>query len=164
MFITRILRNTYNTSELEIIKAFKASFNKACIRSEDLNITYSRSSGPGGQNVNKINSKVDIKFPIAKVQWLPAVIKTELRKKFPNKVNRRDEYMVNSDQFRTQKQNFEDCLTKLYQDINEVAVVPGETSEATKERVKALKAAEQSRKLKMKTKRSDVKASRRKDY
>ncbi|KAJ3000353.1 hypothetical protein HDV02_006160 [Globomyces sp. JEL0801] len=144
MFITRILRNTYNTSELEIIKAFKASFNKACIRS--------------------VNSKVDIKFPIAKVQWLPAVIKSELRKKFPNKVNRRDEYMVNSDQFRTQKQNFEDCLTKLYQDINEVAVVPGETSEATKERVKALKAAEQSRKLKMKTKRSDVKASRRKDY
>lgn len=37
---------------------------------DQLKITYSRSSGPGGQNVNCVDTKVDIRFHVASVNWL----------------------------------------------------------------------------------------------
>lgn len=37
---------------------------------QELQITYSRSTGPGGQNVNKVNTKVDLRFQVASAKWL----------------------------------------------------------------------------------------------
>lgn len=45
---------------------------------EELEITYSRSSGPGGQNVNVVNTKVDLRFNIKKASWLDQEIKSKL--------------------------------------------------------------------------------------
>ena len=41
-------------------------------------MTYSRSSGPGGQNVNKINSKVDLRFHLASAEWLSSELKEKV--------------------------------------------------------------------------------------
>lgn len=40
------------------------------IFSDSLKITYSRSSGPGGQNVNSVNTKVDTRFHVETAEWL----------------------------------------------------------------------------------------------
>lgn len=48
---------------------------------EELDITYSRSSGPGGQNVNKVNTKVDVRFKIETAKWLNDDIKKKLIEK-----------------------------------------------------------------------------------
>ena len=37
-----------------------------------------RSSGPGGQNVNKLNSKVDLRFKVAEAEWLPQQIRDHI--------------------------------------------------------------------------------------
>ena len=48
---------------------------------DQLDITYSRSSGPGGQNVNKVNTKVDIRFHLDSASWISDEIKQKLREK-----------------------------------------------------------------------------------
>merc|ERR1712112_155268 len=45
---------------------------------DQLKLTYMRSSGPGGQNVNKVNSKVDMRFHLESANWLPDWIKARL--------------------------------------------------------------------------------------
>jgi len=45
---------------------------------EELDITYSTSSGPGGQNVNKVNTKVDLRFKIESAQWLNEEVRQKL--------------------------------------------------------------------------------------
>lgn len=46
---------------------------------EDLDISFARSGGAGGQNVNKVNTKADIRFNVGKAAWLPEDMKEALR-------------------------------------------------------------------------------------
>lgn len=46
--------------------------------SDKLDITYSRSSGPGGQNVDKVNTKVDLRFHVASAEWLSQDIRDRI--------------------------------------------------------------------------------------
>lgn len=48
------------------------------ILSESLVITYSRSSGPGGQNVNVVNTKVDVRFHVESAEWLSKELRTKI--------------------------------------------------------------------------------------
>jgi len=45
---------------------------------EELEITYSTSSGPGGQNVNKVNTKVDLRFKVESAKWLNEEVRQKL--------------------------------------------------------------------------------------
>lgn len=45
---------------------------------EELDVTYSRSSGPGGQNVNCVDTKVDVRFKVEGAKWIPEVVRTRL--------------------------------------------------------------------------------------
>lgn len=42
---------------------------------DKLKITYSRSSGPGGQNVNKVDTKVDLRFHVKTSEWIPQQVR-----------------------------------------------------------------------------------------
>ena len=64
----------------KILRTFKESFRKDSIKLEDLNITFSRSSGPGGQNVNKVNTKVEIRLSLPKASFIPQEIKSLISK------------------------------------------------------------------------------------
>jgi peptidyl-tRNA hydrolase ICT1 len=131
---------------MNLLRRFKENFSKENINIKDLIINYSRSSGPGGQNVNKVNTKVELRFPIENVNWLPKEVKEIMRKEvcflalkqLESKINKRDEFLVQSDRFRTQQQNFQDCINKIYESIDSAIIVPNETSQDTKDRVKEL--------------------------
>lgn len=43
-----------------------------------LTVTYSRSSGPGGQNVNKLETKVDLRFHVETSDWIPELVRNKL--------------------------------------------------------------------------------------
>lgn len=47
----------------------------------EIEISYSRSTGPGGQNVNKVNTKVDVRFKLESATWLSDDIKNKLNEK-----------------------------------------------------------------------------------
>ncbi|XP_054134802.1 peptidyl-tRNA hydrolase ICT1, mitochondrial isoform X1 [Melozone crissalis] len=43
-----------------------------------LTVSYSRSSGPGGQNVNKVNSKAEVRFHLASADWIPEAVRQKM--------------------------------------------------------------------------------------
>ncbi|XP_035230294.1 uncharacterized protein LOC118202254 [Stegodyphus dumicola] len=51
---------------------------------DQLEITYSRSSGPGGQNVNKVNTKVEMRFHVASASWIPELARENILKLHKN--------------------------------------------------------------------------------
>lgn len=74
--------------------------------------TASRSSGPGGQNVNKVNSKMTLRWNIAESAISPEV-KSRLLARLTTRVTVNDEIVIQSDEFRDQARNKEACLDKL---------------------------------------------------
>eukprot|EP00298_Acanthocystis_sp_HF-20_P006055 c16021_g1_i1.p1 GENE.c16021_g1_i1~~c16021_g1_i1.p1 ORF type:complete len:159 (+),score=59.18 c16021_g1_i1:66-542(+) len=113
----------------------------------DLEFRFSRSSGPGGQNVNKVNTKVEARLCISTANWLPAEVKERLREICKNKVNSEDELIITSQAYRTQEQNREDAFTKMNELIQEAAIPPKErnireglTEQAKENRLKQKKA------------------------
>ena len=64
------------------------------IPKEQLKISFSRSSGPGGQNVNKVNSKVDIRFDLEFSNWLTVETKQRLKELYSHHMNKEGEFIV----------------------------------------------------------------------
>lgn len=48
---------------------------------EDVVVSFARSSGPGGQNVNKVNTKVDMRLALNKAEWIPEPVKEAVMRK-----------------------------------------------------------------------------------
>ena len=61
-----------------------------------LEVNHSRSSGPGGQNVNKVNTKVEIRFKIDEAHWLPEDVRQRLREQRPQNITKDGEFVVTS--------------------------------------------------------------------
>ena len=78
----------------------------------ELVFTASRSSGPGGQNVNKVNSKITLRWNIAESKIAPE-LKARLWQRFGARVTVKDEIVIQSDEFRDQSRNKEACVAKL---------------------------------------------------
>ena len=81
--------------------------------SKEIKITASRSSGPGGQNVNKVNTKVEIRLNIAGSLLLSDEEKIILLAKLANKINANGELIITSQSERTQLANKEAAIHKL---------------------------------------------------
>jgi len=78
----------------------------------------SRSGGPGGQNVNKVSSKVELRFHIANSVLLNDEEKTIIAEKLINKINNLGELILVSQTERSQLQNKEKVIEKFYFLIN----------------------------------------------
>ena len=80
---------------------------------DELSVTASRSRGPGGQNVNKVNTKVEARLNIEDSNLLSDEEKVLLFEKLANKINKLGELIVVSQSERTQLQNKEKAIEKL---------------------------------------------------
>ena len=49
------------------------------LRAEDVDFGFARSSGSGGQNVNKVSTKVDMRLDLGKATWIPFEIREQIR-------------------------------------------------------------------------------------
>lgn len=78
-----------------------------------IQVTYSCSSGPGGQNVNKVQTKCDLRFRIEEANWLSPATKTKLAQSHPNRVNKEGYLVIKSDITRYRLMNLADALEKL---------------------------------------------------
>ncbi len=80
----------------------------------ELTFTTSRSSGPGGQNVNKVETKVEVKFDIINSNVLSPYQKSKLVTELGSKLIQETTISVTSQEKRTQLQNKENAIKKLY--------------------------------------------------
>lgn len=83
------------------------------IPATDLSFRYARSGGPGGQNVNKVATKAELRFDYRHSTALTAGQKTRLQRRYPAHVTLTGEFVVASDSTRSRKQNEHDALTRL---------------------------------------------------
>jgi ribosome-associated protein len=91
---------------------------------EEFEFTYARSSGPGGQNVNKVNSKAMLRWPVMLSPTLPADVRARLVAKIGNQITNDGDLIITSDRCRDQPRNREDCLEKLAELLKSVATAP----------------------------------------
>ena len=90
----------------------------------ELSFTFARSSGPGGQNVNKVNSKAQMRWPVAATESLPEDVKQRFLTRHVRRITNEGEFLLNSQRYRDQPRNIADCLEKLRALLAEVAVAP----------------------------------------
>lgn len=74
----------------------------------------SRSSGPGGQNVNKVNSRVELRFNVADSEILTEKEKSVLQRKLSSQITSSGFIIIVSQSERTQLQNKQECIEKFY--------------------------------------------------
>ena len=83
------------------------------IPTRELQITFARSSGPGGQNVNKVNSKATVRWSVAASTSLPEETRQRLLVRLANRLTREGELIVVSQRFRDAGRNVADALEKM---------------------------------------------------
>ncbi len=83
------------------------------ISQNELIFKASRSSGPGGQNINKLNTKVMISLDIQNCSFLNDQQKQTILKKLQNRLTKDNRLIVESQKFRTQKANRDFAVEKL---------------------------------------------------
>ena len=94
------------------------------IPAAELQFTFARSGGPGGQNVNKVNSKAVLRWNAVESVSLPDSVRQRFQTRYANRVNDRGELVLSSDRYRDQGRNVTDCLSKLREMLRAVAAPP----------------------------------------
>ncbi|KAL1210988.1 hypothetical protein V5N11_035789 [Cardamine amara subsp. amara] len=128
---------------------------------EHVTLNFARSGGPGGQNVNKVNTKVDMRFNVKNAYWLSDRIREKIIQMEKNRINKDGELVISSTKTRTQKGNIDDALSKLQAIIDAASYVPPPPSEEQKKKIVKMAAKADNNRLKSKKVLSDKKAARR---
>ncbi|KAJ5643485.1 uncharacterized protein N7484_005992 [Penicillium longicatenatum] len=164
--------------EVELARLWLKTLDSKTVPRQIGELSFSRSSGPGGQNVNKsvhigaiprltvggrVNTKATLKVPLAAL--LPLVPRLLHPKLHTSRYasDRSQALIFQSDESRKQASNVDSCFDKLYQllESSAKAVIPGETSPEQKDRVQKLQRAQNESRLKSKKFQSDKKSNRR---
>ncbi|HVX64161.1 MAG TPA: alternative ribosome rescue aminoacyl-tRNA hydrolase ArfB [Pirellulales bacterium] len=91
---------------------------------DEFEFTFARSSGPGGQNVNKVSSKALLRWPIQTSPSLPEAVRSRFLGKYGNRVTTDGDLLISSQRYRDQRRNVDDCLEKLRVMLAEAAAPP----------------------------------------
>ncbi len=124
------------------------------IPEDELEFRFYRSGGPGGQNVNKVATAVQMRFDAANSPSLNEGTRARLMKLAGSRLTQDGVILINAVRFRTQERNRADAIARLQAMVDEASVapvyrVPTRPTRASKER-----------RLEGKAKRSGVKAAR----
>jgi ribosome-associated protein len=90
----------------------------------EFQFSYARAGGPGGQNVNKVSSKVLLRWDVAHSRSLPDDVRSRFAARFGRRLTASGELLLTSQRFRDQARNVADCLEKLRAMLAEVERAP----------------------------------------
>ena len=94
------------------------------IAEHELEEHFIRASGPGGQNVNKLASAVQLRFDVRRSPGLPADVRARLERLAGKKLTREGVLVINAERHRTQERNRQDARARLIELIHRAAVAP----------------------------------------
>jgi ribosome-associated protein len=123
------------------------------IDERELQIDFIRASGPGGQNVNKVATAVQLRFDVG-ASSLPEEVKERLGKLAGNRMTSEGILLIEAKRFRTQEQNREDAIQRFVELVRESLTKP-----KARKKTKPTQAAKEER-LKEKKRRGEVKKTR----
>ena len=128
--------------------------DKITVDENDIEYNAVRSAGPGGQNVNKVSTAIQIHFDIDKIENMTDAMRVRLVILAGSKLNKENCIVIKAQDQRTQERNKENALNRLIELIKKAAVEPKKRKPR-----KRSKASHQTR-LNEKKKQSDKKKSR----
>jgi ribosome-associated protein len=90
----------------------------------EFEITFARSGGPGGQNVNKVNSKAVLRWSVRNSPALPDAVRQRFLHKYAARLTNEGELLLTSQRYRDAPRNSQDCQEKLREMLLAVATPP----------------------------------------
>lgn len=132
---------------------------RAKVPFHELDFSYARSRGPGGQNVNKTNSAAVLRWNLLASEAFTVEQKERIFKKLENRLTKDGDLVIRSDEFRDQDRNRSECIRRLGEVLERALFVP-------KKRI-ATKPSRSSQRKRVEAKKShgEIKSLRRKiDY
>lgn len=132
--------------------------NQIKIPFSELNFSFSRSSGAGGQNVNKVNTKATLEWDPSLSSACPPAVFERFRRRWPQYVLDDGRVQFSCQSSRSQKANIDECVKKLHEMLNAVARPP-KLRKATRPTRSSIK-----KRLESKRKHSEKKSNRSKAH
>lgn len=102
----------------------RGGVGRAWIAPHDLRFTFARSGGPGGQAVNKISTKANLRVRVGDIHGLDGAAAARLRKAAGRRLTQNDELLISAESHRSQLSNKLECLDRLQQLIAAALIVP----------------------------------------
>jgi ribosome-associated protein len=121
----------------------------------ELQMEFIRASGPGGQNVNKVATAVQLRFDVTNSAWLAPEVKTRLASLAGSRLTESGVLLIEAKRYRTQEQNRADAIARLARLI-EQAMQPPKIRRATRPTLTA-----RLKRVETKKRRSEIKKKRR---
>ena len=129
--------------------------NSVRLDPEEIEETFVRSGGPGGQNVNKVATAVQLRFDLRHSPSLPPTLRARAERLAGKRLTKEGTLVITANRFRSQERNREDALERLVELLREAAIPP-----KPRRATRPSKAAKQ-RRLNAKSERGEVKKLRR---
>ncbi|KAF7632772.1 RF_PROK_I domain-containing protein [Meloidogyne graminicola] len=119
-----IIRYSSTSSEADVLghDYFVGLYFDGEIPKNKISRKWTKASGPGGSNINANPTKAEIRFSLAKADWLPEKVRERLEQKYSGNINSNKEFFLTSMRTRSAIENMDDCFEKLNNILKDVSL------------------------------------------